>query len=209
MNAAKDLRALTKASCPAIPRAVLDHNHLNVCIRAALDACREAEAKKKELRNGPTTAHGSRSSILFNVYGGFGEMGELIAALLAAKVGDPDDAKKVAAEAGDVLFHVDMILAIFGLTLDDAIKAATEKQWDRHADLMRAAGMAKEGEPKGGANHALLLAATVALGVLGMLVPYHVMQPDPHAAGMMLAGQVSAALTMVGAGALYALGRRP
>jgi NTP pyrophosphatase (non-canonical NTP hydrolase) len=134
MNLAATLRAITTASAamPAIPPDHPIHGALAMVQRYAT----KVEALKKSARGGPPAAFGDRTSLHYVAAGLAGEVGELLAELLAH---EPDRAK-ILKEVGDVLWYLDTALAIHGADLSDAVAALAEKMASRHADRLAAAG---------------------------------------------------------------------
>lgn len=128
------LRAITTATAamPAIP---LDHP-IHGAIAMVQRYATKVEALKKSARGGPPAPFGDPASLHYAAAGLAGEVGELLAELLAY---EPDRAK-ILKEVGDVLWYADTALAIHGADLSDAVAALAEKMASRHADRLAAAG---------------------------------------------------------------------
>lgn len=134
MSLAATLRAITcaTAAMPAIP---LDHP-IHGAIAMVRRYAARVEAHKKAARGGAPAALGDPASLHYAAAGLAGEVGELLAELLAE---EPDRAK-IISEAGDALWYLDTALAIHGADLSDAVAALLAKMQGRHADRMAAAG---------------------------------------------------------------------
>jgi NTP pyrophosphatase (non-canonical NTP hydrolase) len=139
MNLAATLRAITTASA-AMPAAPSDSMWGRAPHRALPDLA-GAELLKKELRRTAdrhTTDLADPEARAYLLLGLLGEIGELVTEALRP---DPDRAK-IIAEAGDVLWSLDALLAQHGATLSDAVRALEHKMLTRPttAPRMVAAG---------------------------------------------------------------------
>jgi NTP pyrophosphatase (non-canonical NTP hydrolase) len=139
MNLAATLRAITTASAH-IPAAPSDSMWGRAPHRALPDLA-GAELLKKELRRTAThhtTDLADPEARAYLLLGLLGEIGELVTEALRPA---PDRAK-IIAEAGDVLWSLDAILAQHGADLSDAVRALEHKMLTRPttAPRMAAAG---------------------------------------------------------------------
>jgi NTP pyrophosphatase (non-canonical NTP hydrolase) len=137
MSLSATLRAITTAS--AHMPAAAARSGWAVMPHRALPDLAGSEVLKKELRRTAThhtTDLADPEARAYILLGLLGEIGELVTEALRP---DPDRAK-IIAEAGDVLWSLDALLAQHGADLSDAVAALAAKMRGRHADRMAAAG---------------------------------------------------------------------